>query len=185
MRSEGTDRGKRRRSETTVPRSSLLFLPAAFGLVLAGCGAADDDGGGGSGGPSVEIQQPADGDSLSVPFTMTVESSEELGTTDEGLHHVHVYFDGNDQSYEVIETPAGEEIEIDADSPALEGVDTGEHTLQVSLRNADHSAAGAEDEISVMIGEDGGSTGSGSAGGTSDDGTSDDGTSDDGPVYDY
>ena len=152
----------------------LLILPAAAALALAGCGGGDDSGGGGgSGGPSVAIEVPADGDTLEVPFTLVVDSSEELGSTDEGLHHVHVYFDGNDDAYEVIESPAGEDVEIDSDSPALEGIEPGEHTLEVSLRNADHSAAGAEDEVAVNIGE------GGSTGGSSDDGGSDDGR------YDY
>lgn len=152
----------------------LLILPAATALALAGCGADDDSGGGGSsGGPSVAIEEPADGDSLEVPFTLVVDSSEELGSTDSGLHHVHVFFDGNDDSYEVIESPAGEEVEIDADSPAMEGIEPGEHTLEVSLRNADHSAAGAEDEVTVNIGE------GGSTGGSSEDDSSDDGR------YDY
>lgn len=157
-----------------MPKSRILCLSAALALATVACGGDDQAGGGeGGGGPSVDIMQPGDGDALSVPFTMVVESSEELGPTDDGLHHVHVYVDGNDQSYEVIETPAGEEIEIDDDSPALAGIEDGEHTLEVSLRNADHSAAGAEDEITVTIGE----------GGTNDD-DSDDGSGD-GPIYDY
>lgn len=162
-----------------MPSSRMLYLAAALALALTACGGADEDGGsggsGGGGGPSVEIMQPADGDSLQVPFSLVVESSEELGTTDEGLHHVHVYFDGNDDTYEVIETPAGEEIEIGPDSPAMEGVEPGEHTLDVSLRHADHSAAGAEDSVDVMIGSDGSTSGSDS------DSDSDDG----GPIYDY
>ena len=151
----------------------LLIVPAAAALALAGCGAdADSGGGGGSGGgPSVAIEEPADGDSLDVPFTLVVDSSEELGSTDSGLHHVHVYFDGNDDAYEVIESPAGEEVQIDADSPAMEGIEPGEHTLEVSLRNADHSAAGAEDEVTVNIGESGSSDSSGDGDGR--------------PTYDY
>jgi hypothetical protein len=172
--------------KTIAPKARLLILPASLALVATGCGAADDGGSGGGGGPSVQLVQPTDGATLHVPFTLTVDSSEELGTTDEGLHHVHLYFDGNDQSYEVIESPAGEEIEIDADSPALEGIGSGEHTLEVSLRNADHSAAGAEDEVEVTIAGGGGTTS-----GTSDDTGSDDSGSDDSgggsdtPTYDY
>jgi hypothetical protein len=159
--------------KTIVPRASLLILPASLALATAGCG-GDDAGGGGSDGPSVQIMQPADGASLSVPFTLKVESSEELGTTESGLHHIHLYFDGNDDTYEVLEDPADEEIEIDADSPALEGIEPGEHTLEVSLRNADHSAAGAEDEVEVTIEGSGETTSS-----TSDDTGSDDTGSDD------
>jgi hypothetical protein len=163
--------------KTIAPRASLLILPASLALVATGCGADDGGGGGsGSGDPSVEILQPADGATLSLPFTLKVDSSEELGTTESGLNHVHLYFDGNDDTYEVLEDPADEEIQISPDSPALEGIEPGEHTLEISLRNADHSAAGAEDEINVTI------QGSGS---TSDDTGSDDSGGDDSSDYDY
>ncbi|SDU72411.1 hypothetical protein SAMN04488563_4341 [Jiangella alkaliphila] len=159
----------------------LIVSALALTLVLAACGGDDDASttSGDGGGPSVEILEPADGAELGVPFTFVVESSEELGTTESGNHHVHLYFDGDDSSYEVIESGNGEEHEITADSAALDGLEPGEHTMNVSLRNADHSAAGAEAEITVTVGE-GGSSGS------SDDG--DDGEEDDEeapPDYDY
>lgn len=151
-----------------------LMLPLAVGaLFLAGCGGGDGGGDESGGeGPSVTIEQPAEGDELTAPFTVVVESSEELGTTDSGNHHVHLYFDGDDTAYEVIESGNGEEFEISADSPALEGLEPGEHTMNVSLRNADHSEAGAEDEVAVTIG-------GGSGGGSGED------TQDEGDIYDY
>ncbi|MBB5789115.1 hypothetical protein [Jiangella mangrovi] len=161
-------------------RSSLLSS-VAFVLVLAACGGDDDASttSGGGDGPSVEIVEPADGAELGVPFTLVVDSSEELGTTDTGNHHVHVYFDGDDSSYEVIESGNGEEHEITADSSALEGVEPGEHTLNISLRNADHSAAGAEAEVTVTVGE-GGRSGSGSS-----DDEDDESDDEQPPGYDY
>lgn len=153
-------------------RPRLLFAAtAALSLILAGCssagGTSASDGGSG-GEPSVEILKPADGDTLSVPFTLAVDSSEELGTTDSGNHHVHIYFDGNDSAYEVIESGNRENHEITADSPALQGLEPGEHELDISLRNADHSAAGADAKITVNI-ETAGS-GSGDSGGSGDNG---------------
>lgn len=139
-----------------MPKPRLSFVPAAaLALVLAGCGSTDEasttpEAGTGD-GPSVKILQPADGDTLSVPFTLVVDSSEALGTTESGNHHVHIYFDGDDSAYEVIESGNGEKHEIGADSPAVQGLEPGEHVLDVSLRNADHSAAGAEAEITVDI----------------------------------
>lgn len=157
-----------------VPRL-LLPTAAVLALVLAGCGGDDGNASttseGESDGPSVEIVQPGDGDALSTPFALVVDSSEELGTTDSGNHHVHIYFDGDDSAYEVIESGNGEEHEIGADSPALEGLEPGEHVLNISLRNADHSAAGAEDEITVTV-DDTGST-SGDNSGSDSDGDSD------------
>ncbi|ACQ78509.1 hypothetical protein Bcav_0244 [Beutenbergia cavernae DSM 12333] len=156
-------------SRLPAHRPGLLAAAAAVVvLTLAGCGGDGGDDGAepaaGGDGPTVEIIEPADGDSLSAPFTFVVSSSEELGTTESGNHHVHLYFDGDDSAYEVIESGNGEEHEITADSPALEGLEQGEHTMNVSLRNADHSAAGAEDEITVTIetaGGDSGDTGDG------------------------
>jgi hypothetical protein len=146
--------------------SKGLMVPLAVGaLILAGCGGGSSDSGGD--GPSVTIEEPSDGDELTAPFTVVVDSSEDLGPTDSGNHHVHLYFDDNDSAYAVIESGNGEEYEVAADSPALDGIEPGEHTLHVSLRNADHSAAGAEDEVTVTIGDGsgGGGTDNGDDGG--------------------
>ncbi|WP_026930796.1 hypothetical protein [Glycomyces tenuis] len=138
------------------PKLLALSAVGVLALALAACGEDAEDGGASGGdGPTVAIVQPADGDALSAPFAFEVDSSEDLGPTDTGAHHVHLYVDGDDSVYEVIEAGNGEEVEISADSPILEGLEDGEHTLNVSLRHADHSAAGAEDEITVMFGEAG------------------------------
>jgi hypothetical protein len=136
-------------------RLRTIAVVGALALGVSACGGDDGDDAatttGDDGGMTVEILQPADGDTISVPFTLEVESSEELGTTDTGLHHVHVSFDGNDDTYEVFEEGNREAREITTDSPAVEGLEPGEHTLNISLRNADHSAAGAETEITVNV----------------------------------
>lgn len=145
----------------------ILAVLSAAALTLSACSGGDEsEGSGDDGGPSVTIAEPADGAGVEAPFDIVVESSEELGPTDTGNHHVHVYFDGDDSAYEVVETGNGEPFEITADSPALEGLEPGEHTLNVSLRNADHSAAGAEDEITIDLG----GTGTGDGGEEDDDG---------------
>lgn len=140
-----------------MSRLKNLSIAAVAVLAIAGCGSGGSDGGGDGGGdgPSVEILKPADGDTVSVPFAVAVDSSEELGPTDTGAHHVHLYIDGDDSVYEVIESGNGEDFEVGADSPVLEGLAPGEHTLNISLRNADHSAAGAEAEVTVTIETDG------------------------------
>lgn len=137
-------------------------MAAAVAAVMVISACSDDGGGGGGdggtgdggtgdGGMTVSILQPADGDTISVPFTLEVDSSEELGPADTGLHHVHVSFDGDQTNYEVFEEGNQQAREITADSPAVVGLEPGEHTLNISLRNADHSAAGAEEEISVVV----------------------------------
>lgn len=160
-------------------RLRMIAVVGALALGVSACGGDDGDDAAtatdDNGSMTVEILQPADGDTISLPFTLEVESSEELGATDTGLHHVHVFFDGDDDAYEVFEEGNREAREITADSPAVEGLEPGEHTLNISLRNADHSAAGAETEITVNV-EDVGSS-------PSDDSPSPD-DSDSGP-YDY
>ncbi|MGW2092934.1 hypothetical protein [Promicromonospora sukumoe] len=130
-----------------------------------GSGSSDGSGGGGAGGMTLEITSPDDGATVEVPFTVDLSSSEDLGPTESGKHHVHVYFDGDDQEYLVVE---GDSVEV-TDLPA------GEHEIDASLRNADHSAAGVETKIDVTVGSagsGGGSTDDGGTGGTEDDGGS-------------
>lgn len=129
---------------------------AVLALLAAGCGADDGagggDGGGSGGGMTLEITAPDDGATVSVPFTVDLSSSVELGTTESGAHHVHIFFDGNDAEYQVVESDS---VEI-TDLPA------GEHEIDASLRNADHSPAGVETSIQVTVGEGGtGGTGGG------------------------
>lgn len=131
---------------------------AVLALLAAGCGSDDgaggDGGGGGgsAGGMTLEITAPKDGATVEVPFTVDLSSSEELGTTESGKHHVHVFFDGNDAEYQVVESDS---VEI-TDLPA------GEHEIDASLRNADHSPAGVETSVRVTVGAGGtGGTGGG------------------------
>ncbi|HEY9412540.1 MAG TPA: hypothetical protein VIP77_23400 [Jiangellaceae bacterium] len=129
----------------------LLVLPTlALALVLAACGGDDDTATGGStegsDGMTLSISSPDDGAEVDVPFTVEFDSSVPLGPTDSGEHHVHVFFDGDDSEYQVVE---GDSVEI-TDLPE------GEHVVNASLRNADHSAAGVETEITVTVGQGGG-----------------------------
>lgn len=130
----------------------LAGVGALLTVTLTACGSGDGSASGGTdGGPTVEIVTPADGAAITVPFTLTVDSSEELGTTESGRHHVHLFFDGDDSKYEVVESDT---IEVAADSPALAGLAPGEHVLNISLHNADHSPAGAEAQITLNVGGD-------------------------------
>lgn len=139
-------------------------------LLMAGCGSnggtgggyggggsTDTGGSGGGGGMTLEITSPAGGATVETPFTVELKSSEELGPTDTGEHHVHVFFDGDDQEYLVVE---GTSVEV-TDLPA------GEHEIDASLRNADHSAAGVETQVNVTVGSGGSMDGStGDSGGS-------------------
>lgn len=132
-------------------------VTAVAAALLAGCGG--DGNAGDGGGPSLTITSPSDGDSVPGTFTVAWDSSEDLGEPDTGLDHVHLYVDGASDDYTVV---GGSEFE-------LSGLAPGEHTIEVSLQHADHSSAGAEDEVDVTV------SGSGDTTSPSDEGSSDGG----------
>ncbi|WP_129787778.1 hypothetical protein [Promicromonospora panici] len=145
-------------------RGAKLAAGAALTVLLAtGCGGGGTGGGGGGGGGdaggggmTLEITSPADGDTVDVPFTVELASSEELGPTDSGLHHVHVYFNGNEEEFMVVESESTEVTDLPE----------GEHVVNASLRNADHSPAGVETEVTVTVGTGGAGSDTGDDGGT-------------------
>jgi hypothetical protein len=124
-----------------MSRRTVLAGAAFVILLLVACGAGEETGSRGGGDASLSIASPTDGAKVSVPFTLEISSDVELGATDTGAHHVHVFFDGDDSNYEVVESDRFQVTELAS----------GEHTVTASLRNADHSPAGAEDEITVIV----------------------------------
>lgn len=140
---------------TYTARRRALGALAAVSLVAltAACGSdAQTSSGSGGSGPSISISSPHPGDTVSQPFDLVVESSEELGATDTGKDHFHLTFDGNSQDYTVETSP---KVRIDSLSP-------GKHTIKVTLQHADHSPVGPEAQVSVTVGN----TGSGDSGGS-------------------
>jgi hypothetical protein len=131
----------------------LAALGATVLVAATGCGSGTADTSSGDGSKTVTISEPADGASIDVPFMLRLDSSEELGSTDSGKHHVHLYFDGDDSAYEVVESDS---MRISDSSPAVKGLEPGEHELDISLRNADHSAAGFDTSITVNVNGGGG-----------------------------
>lgn len=133
-------------------RLAKLVLPlllTAVGLAgaVAGCGGDDASGsGGGAGSLSISVAEPAPNATVTVPFTVTVQASVPLGTTDSGKHHVHVWFDDDESAYQVVEAPTTQITSLPA----------GPHVIHVSLRNANHSPAGAESQVAITVGGAGG-----------------------------
>jgi hypothetical protein len=109
---------------------ATLALVAAL---MVGC---DDDP-----TETVEIITPADGDVVNLPFEATFSSSVTLGTSAAGLHHLHVWFGGDEDAYQVVE---GNVTEITIAPP-------GEQVMHASLRNPDHSETGVETSITIVI----------------------------------
>ena len=98
---------------------------------------------------------------------MEVDPSVDIGEPDAGLHHVHLYYDGNqsDGEYDIV-YKRGRAVDRDRD------LGPGEHTIEAFIANADHSLTDASDEVTVTVGE-----GAGGGGTTT--------TASDGGPYDY
>lgn len=136
---------------------ALLGAIAAVTLLAVGCG---DSAAGSGGSASVAIDEPSDGASVEVPFTIELSSGVDLGAPETGNHHVHIFFDDNSDDYEVVN---GTRFVV------RDLADGGEHTIHASLRKADHSEAGAEDSITVTVTGGTGGGGGGTEGEDSDD----------------
>ncbi len=131
---------------TSTELVSLATL-AVLGLLAASCGSGNASSGGG-GGPSLTIASPANGGSVSEPFTLKFDASVALGAASTGDDHVHVCFDGascDSGSYKIAY----------GDSYQVTGLPAGKHTIEASLRHADHSAVGPTATITVTITNDG------------------------------
>jgi hypothetical protein len=145
-----------------ITRMRLVGAVLALGLVAAACSQAGASTGSG-GGMSVSIVSPSDGATVSEPFTVKLDTSVPIGDPSTGEHHVHLCFDGascDDLSGTVITY---------ADSVQVSTLSPGTHTIEASLRNADHSDAGVSTQITITVsgGQSGQATGStgGSSGG--------------------
>ena len=129
-----------------------IALAGALVLVAAACG---DDGNGstaaGSGDESggettISVTEPADAAEVRTPFEVEVDTDEELGEPDTGLHHLHLYYDGNTREgdYDVVYEPT---FTVDRD------LGPGGHTIEAVVANADHSLTDARDEVTVTVGD--------------------------------
>lgn len=108
---------------------------------LTACGQAQDAGGAGD-GQSLTVMEPVSGATVTLPFRVRLDSSVPLGPTESGKHHVHIWFDDNEADYLIVES----------DVTQVTTAPSGQHTMHVSLRNANHSAAGVEATIPVTVG---------------------------------
>jgi hypothetical protein len=130
----------------------IHLLAAGLGVVLlAACGSSGAPAGSSSAsgaGMTVTVSEPAANSTVTVPFTVKVSSSVPLGPKESGAHHVHIWFDSDDANYKVVE----------AETTEITSLAGGAHTMHVSLRNADHSAAGVEVSVPLTVGGSGGGT---------------------------
>ena len=102
-----------------------------------------------SSAPTLAVSEPGTRAAVTVPFTLRVSTNVRLGDPASGDYHVHVYFDDDKNHY----------IVMTSDTTQVTEAPAGVHTMHLSLRNANHSAAGVETSIQVTMGS-GGTVGS-------------------------
>jgi hypothetical protein len=126
-----------------VRRYGVTALVAMMAAAMpAACDAGGDSGaGGGSAAMTLSVREPAPNATVTMPFTVTFDSSVPLGDEASGRHHVHLYFDDNSNDYLIVESGS---VQV-TKAPA------GVHVMHLSLRNANHSAAGVEAQVMVTI----------------------------------
>jgi len=112
-------------------------------VLLAACGSGAAGSNGGS--PELTITSPADGAKVAGTFEVSWDSNVKLGEPDTGRDHVHVFVDGHSNDYTV----------VGGSTFTIKGLSPGQHTVDVTLQHADHSSAGAQDEVQVSVGAGG------------------------------
>ena len=137
-----------------IRTSIATALATGLALAVSGCGGNDDTADVAApesdGEFNLEILEPSDGAEIGLPFTIELDVDTELGPPESGLHHAHVFVDGDMANFEIVDSDTWE---IAADSPIMAGVEAGERVLTVTLHTANHEPVGAMDEITVQLGD--------------------------------
>jgi hypothetical protein len=129
---------------TTIARTIALGGAGAALVLVSACGGGS--GGSGGGSPEVTITSPSEGADVGSSFPVRWDTSVRLGEPSTGRDHVHVFVDGHADDYTVV---GGNEF-------MLKGLSPGKHIVNVTLQHADHSPAGAGDEVEVDVSGSGG-----------------------------
>jgi VCBS repeat-containing protein len=120
------------------------ILAAAFALSVVAVECSNNASAGGGGGDTVSISSPAAGAKVSEPFTLTLSSNQALGDPSTGDDHVHLCFDG-------ASCDSGSYQHVYSNTAQVQGLSPGQHTIEASLRHADHSAVGPTATITVTV----------------------------------
>ena len=141
--SDRTNQRDQPKEDSMIANVRRAAAALALLTTLSACGGnGAETGDGGGSGMSVSVTKPTADATVAVPFEVAVTASVPLGPTESGKHHVHVWFDDNEDDYQVVETPT---VRITELAP-------GPHVMHVSLANANHSPAGAEAEVPITVG---------------------------------
>jgi hypothetical protein len=136
--------------DMTAPAIRSLAAGVAAGLLLAtaaGCAAEDSDGPGlpaGGADVSLDVVTPGDGDTVTVPFEVSVDSDVELGRAADEMHHLHVWFGEDQDDFDLYES----------DTARISDAPNGETTMWVQVHTFDHQPA--SDPVGVSLAIEGG-----------------------------
>ena len=127
-----------------------LIIAAAITVAGAGLLSACSSNAGASdgGSPTLTITSPKANAKVTSSVDVTWDTNVDLGVPDTGLDHVHVFVDGQANDYTV----------VGSDHFTVTGLTPGNHTIDVTLQHADHSSAGASDDVNVTVAKSGAST---------------------------
>jgi hypothetical protein len=140
--------------DITVRRTGrILGAVAALSLILgasaASCNGDTESTEPDSGDASLQILNPAEGDVVTVPFEVSVDSDTPLGPIADEMHHLHVWFGDNQADFGIYES----------DTLMIVSAPNGGTTLWAQVHTFDHQPAGDPVGVSVMI--EGGTDGTG------------------------
>lgn len=135
-----------------------VALALGLAIALAGCAQPEGDNDSTTGDPpaagqgdqaaqTLTVNSPGDGDTVTVPFEVSVDSSVELGSIDEQLHHLHIWFGDT----------SGQPLIIESDTATIDTAPDGETTMIVQVHTFDHQPA--SDQVSVPLVVQGGGNG--------------------------
>lgn len=145
-------------------RSRLIAATAAFVLAAALTACGEQDGGEPAEDPgaqnppagespameediTLEVMTPTEGETVTVPFEVSVSSNQELGAIPDELHHMHIWFGDT----------TGQPLIIESDTTMIEDAPNGETTMIVQVHTFEHVPASEQVEVPLVV--EGGSDG--------------------------
>jgi hypothetical protein len=131
-------------------------IALAVALLVAACSSGSQSGGGAAQSATIGFASPTNGAQVTIPFDVKLDSSVPLGEPETGNHHAHLYFDTNTDA-------ADYDIVYGTSWQVTRSLAPGQHAIIVALANPNHSLAGPNQTITVMVGGAGGSGGSGAS----------------------
>jgi hypothetical protein len=123
-----------------------LIAGAALGLLLATTAACGDEGGPPSlpaagGDATLEVLTPGEGETVTVPFEVRVDTDVTLGPIADEVHHLHVWFGDDQTNFDLYVS----------DTVQITSAPNGATTMWVQVHTFDHEPASEPVGVPVTI----------------------------------